>query len=72
MRTTVAIDDDVLARARSIARARRVAVGRVLSDLARRGLALPIEERDGIPCFRVPPDARRITSDDVRRAEDDG
>lgn len=38
MRTTLSIDDDVLAAARERARATGTSVGRVLSDLARRGL----------------------------------
>jgi hypothetical protein len=38
-RTTLDLDDDVLATAKAIARDRGVSLGRVLSDLARRGLA---------------------------------
>lgn len=38
MRTTLDVDDEVLAAARSLARARGVSIGRALSDLARRGL----------------------------------
>ena len=38
MRTTVTIDDDVLAAARALAARKGVSVGRVLSDLARRGI----------------------------------
>ncbi|MDR0592760.1 MAG: hypothetical protein LBG60_05790 [Bifidobacteriaceae bacterium] len=39
MRTTLSIDDDVLAAARDIARAEGSAIGSVLSRLARRALA---------------------------------
>jgi hypothetical protein len=37
MRTTLTIDDDVLEMAKSLADARQVSIGKVLSDLARRG-----------------------------------
>ena len=39
MRTTLDIDPDVLSAARELARRRGVAIGRVLSDLARPGAA---------------------------------
>ena len=41
MRTTLAIDDDVLMAARHMADAQRRTVGEVISDLARRALAPP-------------------------------
>ncbi|NUN95627.1 MAG: antitoxin [Candidatus Omnitrophica bacterium] len=76
MRTTLVIDDDLLSAARSLARTRSETVGRVLSDLARRGLAAtPRVEKSGgpggFPVFRVPPDAHPITLEDVRRLEDE-
>lgn len=74
MRTTLTIDDDVLAIAKSLAHARSESVGRVLSDLARRGLeAAPQIERKGgaaFPTFNVAPDAPLITLEDVKRGED--
>jgi len=39
MRTTVDLDDDVLAAAKELARARRTSLGRELSQLARQALA---------------------------------
>jgi len=39
MRTTLEIDDTVLAAARSLARARGTSLGEAVSELARRGLA---------------------------------
>jgi hypothetical protein len=39
MRTTLDIDDDVLQAAKELARRERKSAGRVLSELARRGLA---------------------------------
>lgn len=38
MRTTLAIDDDILSAARAIARRDRRPIGQVVSDLARRGM----------------------------------
>ena len=41
MRTTIDIDDDVLLAAKEIAASRRTSAGRVISDLARKGLQPP-------------------------------
>jgi len=41
MRTTLDIDDDVLHAAKDLAAKRKTSAGRVLSELARRGLAGP-------------------------------
>jgi hypothetical protein len=71
MRTTVAIDGDTLAAVKLIARARRISLGKVMTELIRRGLALGIGERHGFPVFSVPADARRITAADVAAARDD-
>lgn len=54
MRTTLTIDDDVLQAARELAQAKRITAGKVLSDLARKGIhargTAPVpEERSGIP-----------------------
>ena len=54
MRTTVNIDDDVLTFAKSAAEAREVSIGRVLSDLARRGMDNPVHtEIDPVTGFLV-------------------
>jgi hypothetical protein len=51
VRTTLAIDDDVLVAAKAIARQQRRSIGAVLSDLARRTLHRPVpaQTRNGIP-----------------------
>lgn len=52
MRTTLAIDDDVLAAAKHLAERDHKNVGEVLSSLARQGLARaspPRSQRNGIP-----------------------
>ena len=74
MRTTLTIDDDVLAVARALAARRGVSIGSAVSDLARRGFrgtGAADQEDGGIPVFRVPPDAPPITSEDVQRALDE-
>ena len=73
MRTTVTLDDDVLQAAKSLAQARAISLGAVISELARKGLqyeSLTVED-DGFPVFKVSPDARPLTLEDVKRIEDD-
>ncbi|MGH7029444.1 MAG: hypothetical protein ACREEZ_03355 [Stellaceae bacterium] len=55
MRTTIAIDDDVLAAARAIARQHNRTIGKVVSALARNALhpPAPSAERNGIPLLPV-------------------
>jgi hypothetical protein len=55
MRTTIAIDDDVLAAAKAIARQRHQTVGKVVSELARNSLRPPVAatERNGVPLLPV-------------------
>ena len=75
MRTTLTIDDDLLAAAKSLARAKSKSVGQVLSDWARRGLnatsRVDAAGKNGFPVFRVPKGARPITLEDVKRSEDE-
>ena len=51
MRTTIAIDDDVLTGARAIARQRNQTVGKIVSELARHSLRPPVvgAERTDVP-----------------------
>ena len=72
MRTTVTIDDDVLAVARALAQRDGSSLGRALSTLARRGFKQALfDDTNDVPTFRVAPDAAPITSEDVRKALDD-
>lgn len=74
MRTTLSIDDDALEAARKLAEARKQPLGRVVSDLIRRGLAARAEYRtrgDGFPVFGVAEDSPPITLEDVKRDEDE-
>ena len=74
MRTTLDIDDDVLAVAKDLARAQNKTAGKVLSDLVRKELTKsidPVEFRNGVPIF--PKAGKIVTFEMVRRAlEDDG
>ena len=72
MRTTLNIDDEVLAAAREIARRRRTTAGAISSERARRGLAQPkfesaAAEREPEPFFGVRPlpAAGRIVGDET-------
>ena len=72
MRTTVMIDDDVLAVARALAARKGGSLGSALSELARRGFkGAATTQDDGIPVFRIADDARPITSEDVHGALDE-
>ena len=74
MRTTLTVDDDVLAVARALAARRGVSLGNAVSDLARRGFkgTGPGDHRDdGVPVFRVAAGAAPITSEDVQKALSD-
>ena len=69
MRTTVTIDDDVLAVARALAERNGVSLGSALSELARRGFkGTAITQDDGATVFPIAPDAEPITSEDVYRS----
>jgi hypothetical protein len=74
MRTTVTIDDDLLEAARALAAHRRVSIGRVLSDLIRKGIGSDGhagEGRGGFPTFKQRKDATPITLEMVKQAEED-
>jgi hypothetical protein len=74
MRTTLDLDEDVLLAAKELAAARRTTAGRVLSELARKGLAQPRKAttRNGVPLLpRRPAGAPRPTMALVNRLRDD-
>ncbi len=69
MRTTVDLDEDVVQVARDLAQEREQSLGRVLSDLVRRGLqpaATPGVRRGSIPILPRKPGARPVTARIVR------
>lgn len=69
MRTTVDLDEDVLRVTKDLARERQQSLGRVLSDLVRRGLepAGPVMREKGvIPVLPRKPGAQAVTSQHVK------
>ena len=72
MRTTLDLDDDVVAAARELAAAERRSLGSVISRLARRGLTPASVSVEGdLPVIRVPAGSPPITPAMVRRALDE-
>ena len=74
MRTTLAIDDDVLAAAKGLAAQQRKTVGEVISDLARRSLSPRASSgklRNGIPLLPTAGSAVPVTSELVKQLQDD-
>lgn len=71
MRTTVTLDDDVYQAADALVKASGKTLGQVLSQLARRGLRVRAEfaSKNGLPVFKVAPDAPVIPSGRARDLE---
>lgn len=70
MRTTLAIDDDVLAAAKEMAASERKSVGEVISALARTAMRPKHSRRatrNGVPLLTVREGAPRVTSELVRQ-----
>ena len=82
MRTTLDLDDDVLASAKEIARREKKTAGQVLSELARRALTQdaatppgPRAPRESAPTFGFRPFAPRgavVTNERIRMLRDEG
>lgn len=73
MRTTLEIDDDVVAVARELAGRERRSLGSVISELARRGLeATRVEAERDLPVISVPSGTPPITPELVRSALEGG
>lgn len=75
MRTTIAIDEDVLAAARHLAQRDRQTLGAALSALARQGMARSAQagrqERNGIPLLPVQANAKPVTLEQVNQLRDE-
>ncbi|MEW6703936.1 MAG: CopG family transcriptional regulator [Pseudomonadota bacterium] len=75
MRTTIAIDDDVLAAAKHLAERDHKSVGEVISMLARQGLArggrAARSERNGIPLLPSRRSAVPVTPELVNQLRDE-
>ena len=76
MRTTLAIDDDVLEAARRIAVRENKSLGEIVSELARRGLktkppAEPRRTRNGVPLLVGRTDASPVTPELIKQLFDE-
>lgn len=74
MRTTLTIDDDVLAAAKALAEVQHKSAGEVLSELARQALQ-PAQAghryRNGVPLLEVKSNAMPITQELVNQLRDE-
>jgi hypothetical protein len=71
MRTTLDIDDHVLAVAREMSSVLEISLGAALSELARRGMSRGVQSAlgsNGIPVFEVSLAATPITDDMISQA----
>jgi hypothetical protein len=74
VRTTLAIDDDVLAAARGMAERENKSVGEVISSLARQSLQLSVSNRrtrNGVPLLSMKMDIASVTPELVNRLRDE-
>ena len=74
MRTTLAIDDDVLAAAKGLAERQRISLGEVISALARQALrpvAADVVTRNGVPLLPRRSDAKPVTLELVNQLRDE-
>lgn len=77
MRTKLQLDQDILEAAKALAETKNKSLGKVVSDLARKGLGSQeskvgtITDSPPFPVFDLPPDAPPLTPELVRRALED-
>lgn len=73
MRTTLEIDDDLIAAAKALAHEQGRSLGQVISDLARSSLKAqaPIKVRNGVPLFDPVPAGAKPSLQTVNRLRDD-
>jgi hypothetical protein len=74
MRTTLSIEDDVLAAAKEIAERQGKSIGEVISSLARQALRpkrSTKRTRNGVPLLPVRPGASRVTPEMVNQLRDE-
>jgi hypothetical protein len=73
MLTTISLDEDIIDSARNLAKQNHCSLGKVISDLARKGLqgSYSYEIRNNFSVFKVTENSRDITPEDVKELEDD-
>ncbi len=74
MRTTLSIDDDVLAAAKSLASLQRKSVGEIISELTRQALrpnTPSVKARNGVPLLPARVGAAAVTPELVNQLRDE-
>jgi hypothetical protein len=74
MRTTLTIDDDVLAAAKEMASRQQKTVGEVISALSRQALQSNVghrKYRNGVPLLPVQPNATPVTTEFINKLRDE-
>jgi hypothetical protein len=72
MRTTLDLDDNLLAIAKVRAREKGISVGAAVSEMMRRGLEVTVHpSKSGFPVFQPPPDAPVVTDELVAKYRDE-
>ena len=73
MRTTISLDDDIIADIKAYAQQRDVALGKAVSDLVRRGLHAPLQTRlrNGLQVVELPSGSPKVSSATVKKLEAD-
>lgn len=74
VRTTLDIDEDVLQAAKELAALRKTTAGKVISELARKGLRPrgdAVSDRNGVPLLPPREDERPVTPELVNRLRDE-
>jgi len=73
MRTTLNLDDDILAVLKEYAEHRSIALGKAASDLVRRGLTSPVQTRmaHGFCTVVLPAGSAKTTSEQVKKLLED-
>ena len=73
VRTTLSLDDDVFSLVKRYAEGRSLALGKAVSELVRKGLKAPVQTRlvNGFHVVMLPPDSPPVTTEDVKRLQDD-
>jgi hypothetical protein len=71
MRTTLALDDDVLEQVKRFATGRKMSLGRAASELIRRGVNQPVPTVvvNGLHVFDPPQDSPVVTSEQVHELD---
>lgn len=74
MRTTLVIDDDILAVAKAFAQQQHKTIGQVISEFARQALTRqvqPVQERNGIPLLKPLATSQPVSLEMVNQLRDE-